>query len=109
MSRIKFTAGTMPKSSEEFQRILREAGENVSPLDDLIELTRDLVLLEKEYGMDSAQFYEQFQRGEMGDSLDYIDWATRYEMYIQAKEDVEQILAQAKSQPVAQSPHLVPA
>lgn len=92
MPRIRFTAETMPKSSEEFQRILREAWENASPLDDLIELARDLVLLERQYGMDSAQFYEQFQQGEMGDDLDYFGWATKFEMYCQAKEEMEQVL-----------------
>ncbi len=92
MPRIEFTAETMPKSSEEFQRILREAWENASPLDDFIDLVRDLVLLERQYGMDSAQFYEQFQRGELGDDLDYFEWATKFEMYCQAKEEMEQVL-----------------
>jgi hypothetical protein len=92
MPRISFTAETMPKSSEEFQRILREAWENASPLDDFIELTRDLALLEQQYSMDSAQFYEQFQRGELGGSLDYFDWATKFEMHRQAKEEIERVL-----------------
>ena len=91
MPRIKFTAKTMPKSSEEFQRILREAWENASPLDDLIELVRDLVLLEQQYGIDSTEFYEQFQQGKLGDNLDYFDWATKFEMYRQAREEVEQV------------------
>jgi len=91
MPRIHFTAETMPKSSEEFQRILHEAWENASPLDDLIELTRDLVLLEQQYGMDSAQFYERFQRGELEDELDYFEWATKFEMYCQAKEEIEEV------------------
>jgi hypothetical protein len=92
MPRIHLTAETMPKSSEEFQRILREAWENASPLDDLIQLTRDLVLLEQQYGMNSAQFYERFQRGELGDDLDYFDWAAKFEMYCQAKEEMERVL-----------------
>ena len=89
MPRIKFTAETMPKSSEEFQRILREAWENASPLDDLIELVRDLVLLEQQYGIDSVEFYEQFQQGKLGDDLDYIDWATKFEMYCQTREEID--------------------
>jgi len=108
MPRIKFTAETMPKSSEEFQRVLREAWDNASPLDDLIELTRDLVVMERQYSMDSAQFYERFQQGEMGDDLDYIDWATRYEMYVQVRDEIEQTLTQVE--PVVERiPHLVPA
>ena len=91
MPRIKFTAETMPKSSAEFQRILREAWENASPLDDLIELVRDLVLLEQQYGLDSAEFYERFQQGKLGDDLDYFDWATKFEMYCQAKEEMDQV------------------
>ena len=92
MPKIKFTAETMPKSSEEFQRALREAWENASPLDDFIELLRDLVLLEQQYGIGSVQFYEQFQQGELGDHLDYFDWATKFEMYCQVKEEMEQAL-----------------
>ena len=92
MPKIKFTAETMPKSNEEFQRALREAWENDSLLDDFIELLRDLVLLEQQYGIGSVQFYEQFQRGESGDHLDYIDWATKFEMYCQVKEEMEQAL-----------------
>ena len=91
MPRIKFTAENMFKSSEEFQRILREAWENASPLDDLVELVRDLVLLEQQYGIDSAEFYEQFQQGKLGDDLDYFDWATKFEMYCQTKEEMEQV------------------
>ncbi len=35
---------------------------------------------ERRFGMSSAQFSERFERGEMGDSPDYILWAGAYEI-----------------------------
>src|SRR3990172_7188105 len=40
---------------------------------------RKLEELEKESGMDSKDFYEEFQKGKLGDDLKYIRWAGEYE------------------------------
>jgi hypothetical protein len=40
---------------------------------------RKLVELEKESGMNSRDFYEEFQKGKLGDDLKYVRWAGEYE------------------------------
>jgi len=41
---------------------------------------RDLHEFEKQYGMDSATFYRRFEAGELGDALDFFEWAGLYEL-----------------------------
>lgn len=40
----------------------------------------DMGELENRYGMDSATFYERFEAGEMGDGMDFFEWAGLYEL-----------------------------
>jgi len=35
---------------------------------------------ERQYNLDSEQFYRRFMAGEMGDDLDYVEWAGFYEL-----------------------------
>jgi len=43
-------------------------------------LQAELRRFETEYAMKSGEFYEKFNRGEMGDSQDVIEWAGLYEV-----------------------------
>jgi len=54
-------------------------------MEDLIQLVRDLTQFEMQYQMDSPEFFNRFQRGELGDQMDYIRWANKYEMYQEMK------------------------
>jgi hypothetical protein len=40
----------------------------------------ELKEFENRYGMDSASFYRQFEAGELGDAMDYFEWAGLYEL-----------------------------
>jgi hypothetical protein len=71
--------------------LLRKALENSSPMDDLVSVVRDLAQYEQRYGMESAAFSERFQRGEMGDALDYVRWATKYRMYEEMRAEIESV------------------
>lgn len=42
---------------------------------------RDLHEFEKEYELESEKFYQRFESGEMGDEMDYFEWAGLYELY----------------------------
>ena len=53
-----------------------ESSENVQSL----ELERLLQNFEQQYQMDSRSFHEQFQAGTLGDSADFFEWNTYYEM-----------------------------
>lgn len=80
MPTLRFTKGYIP-TPKELHRLLDEAQADASPLDDFAEAIRRLSLYEQRYKMDSADFYARFQRGEMGDSIDFMRWATAYEIY----------------------------
>lgn len=66
-----------------------------SPVEALAALIRSLVEYEQRYQMPSADFYARYQRGEMGDTEDFIEWAGDYQHYLQLKEELEQKLVAA--------------
>jgi len=41
----------------------------------------ELQTFETRYGMDSDTFYHRFEAGELGDSMDFFEWAGLYELY----------------------------
>jgi hypothetical protein len=41
---------------------------------------RDLGEFERRYSMDSAEFYRRFEDGELGDAMDFFEWAGMYEL-----------------------------
>ena len=41
---------------------------------------RDLREFEERYSMDSATFYRRFEAGELGDAMDFCEWAGLYEL-----------------------------
>ena len=41
---------------------------------------RDVGAFEVQYGMDSATFYRRFEAGELGDAMDFFEWAGLYEL-----------------------------
>ncbi|MCA9964526.1 MAG: hypothetical protein KC423_09790 [Anaerolineales bacterium] len=43
-------------------------------------LTNQLREFEQQYHLSSQSFYPMYERGEMGDDLDYIEWASTMEM-----------------------------
>lgn len=92
MSRVKFTAATMPKSGEELKQALNKALEETTPLDEFIQGVRDLAQWELRYSMTSESFYARFEAGELGDEIDLIRWATAYEVYQESKAELEQMV-----------------
>jgi len=67
----------------------------MSPIEALTALIRSLVAYEQRYQMPSSDFYARYQRGEMGDTADMIEWAGDYQHYLQLKEELEQKLVAA--------------
>lgn len=41
---------------------------------------RDLREFERRYSMESAGFYRRFEAGELGDTVDFFEWAGLYEL-----------------------------
>jgi hypothetical protein len=67
-----------------------------SPIEALAALIRALVAYEQRYQISSSDFYARYQRGEMGDTADMVEWAGDYQHYLQLKEELEQKLVAAQ-------------
>jgi hypothetical protein len=54
---------------------------------------RDLQTFEKRYGMDSATFYQRFEAGELGDTMDFFEWAGLHELRQDLLEKIQHVEA----------------
>jgi len=52
---------------------------------------RRLKRFEQQFNQETFTFYQQFQAGEMGDSIEYIKWAGEYETLLQLQQDFEDL------------------
>jgi hypothetical protein len=71
--------------------LINEALENKSAML-LLGINRiqdELKEYEKKFNMSSAQFYKQYQSGKMGDSLEIIDWAGKFELLGSIKDEYQ--------------------
>jgi hypothetical protein len=84
MTTLRFAQENWPVP-EEFQQMLKDALEKSNPVDDLLELAEELRAYEQKYGMTSEEFFGRFQRGELGDAMDFIDWAGAYNLFLDRK------------------------
>ena len=46
-----------------------------------VELRAELDEFESQYGQESSAFSEKFERGDMGDDMDFFDWSATWDMY----------------------------
>ena len=46
----------------------------------LTQLEEDLSEFEQQYAVSSAQFYAEYQAGDRGDAMDYVEWASLIQM-----------------------------
>lgn len=66
--------------SDEERQLLEIKIQKNSLQNQLADLDRRLKTFEQKYQMPSESFYQQFQAGEPGDSMDFFEWNTYYEM-----------------------------
>lgn len=88
---LTFTSENMPKTTDEFKLELRRALEKTSPLEDFVYVTKELGRWETQYKMPSDEFYAKFQKGEMGDKMDFMKWATDYEIFQKKKMKMDRV------------------
>ncbi|HID86395.1 MAG TPA: hypothetical protein EYP55_03330 [Anaerolineae bacterium] len=48
-------------------------------------LQEDLNSLEEKYGLSSEEFFEKFQKGQLEDTADFMEWNALYKMYSRLK------------------------
>ena len=53
------------------------------------ELRAELDQFEAQFEIESSDFYGKFERGEMGDDMDYFDWSATWRMYQSTKIDTQ--------------------
>lgn len=97
-SALEFTNGTLP-SHPDFLRLLQEAAEEYDPVEKLLALDRELITFEQKHSMASGLFFQRFEAGELGDALDFIRWAGRYELYLHLKAMISASLDLVVTQP----------
>ena len=94
MAKITITKDNL-LSKEEFQALLEQTETRGSAMDNILRLMRELVAFEEQYALASDVFYARFMRGEMGDDMPYVKWAGRYELYLEAKQAIDNQLVTA--------------
>jgi hypothetical protein len=53
------------------------------------ELEADIRKFEQEYQMSSAEFYQRFHAGELGDDIDLVEWNAFYQMWQKLQEQIK--------------------
>ncbi len=66
-----------------------------SPLDALVAVAKRLSLYEVEAGMDSADFFARYARGESGDDARSVEWANDYRHFLALHDYLEERLHEA--------------
>ena len=54
-------------------------------------LRNDLSQFERKYGIPSEEFFNQFEKGELGDDGDYFEWSAIFQMYKRATERLKML------------------
>jgi len=66
-----------------------------SPLDALIAVAKRLSRYENQYRMESEDFFNKYSQGQLGDKLDFIQWANDYQHYLAIRFKIEKYLQNA--------------
>lgn len=92
MTKIMITKENL-LSLHEFKALLEQMEARDSVMEYVFRLLRELVAFEEKYQIASDVFYARFMRGEMGDDMPLLKWAGRYELYLEAKQEIDSHLA----------------
>lgn len=58
-------------------------------LDALISVIKRLSTYENRYQMKSESFFDKYRKGQMGDEIDFVEWANYYQHYLEIRRKVE--------------------
>ena len=93
MGRIMITSKNLLNLAE-FKALLDQLEVRSSATDYALRLMQELLVFEEKFEMPSDLFYARFMRGDMGDDLQFIKWAGRYELYLEAKQQIDMQMLQ---------------
>lgn len=82
-----------PQAADNLKNLVKVAVENHLRVINfgIARTKRKLGELEKENGMDSKYFYEEFQKGKFGDDFNFIRWAGEYETLVRLQKDCNEL------------------
>jgi Rad3-related DNA helicase len=60
---------------------------------ELERIERELDDFETRYQMESSSFYTRFEEGQLGDAMDYFEWASLYELEQTLKKKIERLIS----------------
>lgn len=63
-----------------------------SPVDALVAVAKRLSVYEDQYRMASETFFDKFRKGQMEDSIDFVEWANNYQHYMAIRLKIERRL-----------------
>ena len=75
--------------SRAIRKIVEHTKERTST--DVEVLRKDLSDFEAKYGISSDEFFNRFEKGELGDGGDYFEWSAIFQMYKRATERLEML------------------
>lgn len=73
----------------------KQTVEYTSPLDALVSVAKRLSLYEANQGMESEEFFNQYQQGQLSDDITLVEWANDYRHYIEIRQTLEAQLYRA--------------
>jgi hypothetical protein len=86
---------------EEFKQLLQTASEQYDPVEELLNLERQLLELEQKHNLASSEFYRRYQAGEMGDDITFVTWAGRYKLFLSLKKAISESLKLVLTEPAS--------
>ena len=81
------------KAAYNLKRLIKSAIENQLRIITfgIAKTRRKLEEMEKRTGMNTKEFYDQFQEGKLGDGIRYIRWAGEYETFGRLNKDLSDL------------------
>ena len=75
--------------------MLKQTIQYTSPIDALVAVTKRLNTYENQQGLNSEDFFEQYQSGQISDDIIFVEWANDYQHYLEIRLDLEKKLQHA--------------
>ncbi len=66
-----------------------------SPVDALIAISKRLSRYETRHSLESEEFFNRYNSGQMADETDFVEWANDYQHYLAIRRELEQRLRDA--------------
>jgi hypothetical protein len=70
----------------------KQRSEYDSPVDALVAVAKRLSVYEERYQIASEEFFDKFCKGQMEDSVDFVEWANDYQHYMAIRFEIERHL-----------------